>query len=287
MTSGTSGNVAFWRARAKRLARRLILHSQRHRVRALYNRTTWRLYAGNKVTCNCCGGRFRRFRIYTSDGGHRSLMCPRCGSLGRHRVDWLYLTEANVLDHPTRLLHIAPEVCLETPLRKLPTVSYLSADYDSTLAMERVDVTDIHYGDDSFDAVICNHVLQLVEDDRAAMRELHRVIAPGGWALMQSSVDTSREDTIEKPQSTEGQRSETPGDGNSDERYEEVFMRLYGRDYADRLREAGFSVTVTDFAKGLPTDVQGELGLDLAETIFFCRKDRSREGVATSGSGPR
>lgn len=253
------------RAFGKSLLRRAVSHRRRAQVRALYNRATWWLYAGDNVTCNCCGGRFRRFRVYSTDAGHRSLMCPRCGSLGRHRVDWLYLNEeTDALRQPVRLLHVAPEVCLETPLRALPNVSYLSADYDSTLAMDQVDLRDIHYGDDTFDGVICNHVLQLIDDDAAAMRELYRVIRPGGWALLQSSVNPSLERTDENLR---------PASADSDpERYEEVFMRMYGLDYPDRLARAGFSVTVSDFARRLPADRQRRLGLDLEETIYFCRK---------------
>jgi SAM-dependent methyltransferase len=259
----------------KRLQRRLVPHTRRHQLRALFNRLTWPFFVGRKVGCNCCGGRFRRFRVYATEDGHRSFMCPRCGSLGRHRVDWMYLTtETDALDRPLRLLHIAPEVCLETPLRRLPNVSYLSGDYDSSLAMERVDVRDIQHEDESFDAVICNHVLQLIDDEPAALRELHRVLRAGGWALLQSSVDPSLAETREnEPVST--------GD-SPDGRYEEVFMRMYGRDYSDRLERAGFSVTVSDFARNLPAAVQAEYGLDPDETIFFCRKSAPDPGKPVS-----
>ncbi len=172
-----------WRASLRsqrtRALRRAVPHGRRGQLRAQISRATWRLYAGSSVSCNCCGGKFRRFRVYVSDGGHRSLTCPRCNALGRHRVDWLYLTDhTDMLRRPTRLLHIAPEVCLEAPLRGMAHVDYLSADYDSTLAMEKLDVRSIHHGDESFDAVICNHVLQLVDDDRAAMSELCRILRP-------------------------------------------------------------------------------------------------------------
>jgi SAM-dependent methyltransferase len=252
----------------KRVLRRLVPHAKRPTVRAQYNRATWWLYAGTKVRCNCCETRFRRFRVYVGDDGHRAQMCPRCGSLGRHRVDWLYLTtRTDALSGPVNLLHIAPEVCLENTLRALPNVNYLSADYDSTLAMDQVDVTNIHYEDNRFDGVICNHVLSVVDDDRRAMSELQRVVKPDGWALVQSSVDRSRE-TLERGDAAPPSGS-SPGDPD---RYEEVMMRAYGRDYETRLAEAGFLVTVSDFAKELSPEVQRELGLDLDETIFFCRK---------------
>jgi SAM-dependent methyltransferase len=180
-------------------------------------------------------------------------------------VDWLYLTSrTDALSRPLRLLHVAPEVALEIPLRKLAHVSYLSADYDSTLAMEHIDLCDITYDDDSFDAIICNHVLQVVRDDRAALREIFRVLRPGGWALLQASYNPSVERTIDHP-------VEVDEAG----RYEEVFMRTYGRDYPDRLQEAGFTVTVSQFVRELDPAVQRELGLDLDETIFFCRTTKA------------
>ena len=241
-------------------------HGRRGQLRAQVSRATWRLYAGSNVSCNCCGGKFRRFRVYVSDGGHRSLTCPRCNALGRHRVDWLYLTDhTDMLRRPARLLHVAPEVCLEAPLRRMAHVDYLSADYDSTLAMEKLDVRSIHHADESFDAVICNHVLQLVDNDRAAMSELCRIVKRGGWALIQSSVDEQREDTIEK---SLADRTDTDSG-----RYEEVFQRIYGRaDYIRRLEQAGFTVTISDFAGKLQPAVQDRLGLDPDEIIYFCRK---------------
>ena len=277
--SGAAHSSGDWRASLRslrtRALRRAVPHGRRAQVRAQLSRATWRLYAGSSVSCNCCGGGFRRFRVYVSDGGHRSLTCPRCNSLGRHRVDWLYLIDhTEMLQRPTRLLHIAPEVCLEAPLRRMAHVDYLSADYDSTLAMERLDVRNIHHGDESFDAVICNHVLQLVDDDRVAMSELCRILRPGGWALIQSSVDEQRDDTIEKSVA----RDSAEGCG----RYEEVFQRIYGRgDYLRRLGQAGFTVTISDFARKLPPAVQQRLGLDLDEIVYFCRKPSS-VGVAGS-----
>lgn len=250
----------------RRVLRRLIPHAKRPVARALYNRITWRLLVGRDVECNCCETRFRRFRTYVGGDGHRSLACPRCGSLGRHRVDWLYLrTRSDALHGAVRLLHIAPEVCLEAPLRRLPHVSYLSADYDSSLAMDEVDVTNMHYPSDSFDGVICNHVLTVVDDDRRAMRELYRILRPGGWALVQSSVDWSLEHTLDNP-SHHGS-AEAPG------RYEEVMMRNYGRDYEHRLSDSGFQVTASDFVKEISPALQTRLGLDLDETVFFCRKE--------------
>ncbi|MBV8987167.1 MAG: methyltransferase domain-containing protein [Solirubrobacterales bacterium] len=139
--------------------------------------------------------------------------------------------------------------------------------------MDQVDVRKIQYKDESFDAVICNHVLNVIDDDRAAMRELHRVVKTGGWALLQSSMDLTQEHTAEKENAWDP--------AGAAGRYEEVFMRWYGRDYATLLEQAGFTVTESDFVKDLPAATKRELGLDPEETIFFCRK----LGVPEAGSG--
>jgi SAM-dependent methyltransferase len=193
-------------------------------------------------------------------------MCPRCGSLGRQRVNWLFLTSrTDLLEGPKRLLHVAPEVCIGRRLERLPNISYLSADYASALAMEHMDITDIRYPDESFDVVLCNHVLVYVAADRQAMREIFRVLRCGGWALLQVPIDPSRETTFEDPSVTDPrERHRVFG------QYDHV--RVYGRDYLQRLEEAGFEVSVNEFVKELPASMIGELGLDSSETIYLCRK---------------
>ena len=235
-------------------------------VRQRYNDLTWRAFTGDGVSCNCCCGQFRRFRLWSDDAGERFSMCPRCGSLGRHRVNWLFLSEhTNLRDRPTRLLHVAPEPSLRRCFERLPNVSYLSADYDSALAMEQMDITDIRYLDESFDAIVCNHVLHYVDDDGRAMRELRRVLRPGGWALLQVPVDPSRAVTLEDPRVTDP-RERARVFGHRDH------ARVYGSDYSERLEEAGFVVTVDDFVATVPESRVRELGLDTGETIYFCRR---------------
>lgn len=182
------------------------------------------------------------------------------------RVDWLFLTgRTDLLDGGKRLLHVAPEVCFRRSLERLPNITYLSADYDSALAMERMDIMNIEYPDESFDVVLCNHVLEHVADDGQAMREIFRVLRSGGWSLLQVPLDPSREHTFEDPSVTDPrERQRVFG------QYDHV--RIYGRDYPRRLEQEGFEVTVDEFAKDLPRAMIDELGLDTAETIYLARK---------------
>jgi predicted SAM-dependent methyltransferase len=112
---------------------------------------------------------------------------------------------------------------------------YLTADLESPLAAMHFDVQHIPLGDASVDVVICNHLFEHVEDDRRAMRELYRVMRPGGWGIMMVPEDRSRATTFEDDTITDA-AERTRLFGQYDHR------RLYGRDYDDRLREAGFEV---------------------------------------------
>jgi SAM-dependent methyltransferase len=254
------------RGAAKDLARRLVPHALRPRLRVWHNRLTWPLYAGGNVVCNCCDGRFRRFRAWSDEQGKLWPMCPRCGSLGRQRVDWLFLTtRTDLLSSRKRVLHVAPETCFAQTLQRRANIDYLSADYDSALAMERMNITDIGYPDGSFDVVLCNHVLVYVDDDMRAMREIHRVLRSGGWALLQVPVDDSRKRTFEDASVTDPrERHRIFG------QYDHV--RVYGRDYVSRLRQAGFDVSVDDFVTALPASTIARHGLDSNEIVYLARK---------------
>jgi ubiquinone/menaquinone biosynthesis C-methylase UbiE len=149
-------------------------------------------------------------------------------------------------------------------------VTYLSVDYDSKLAMQQMDITDIRDRDASFDAVICNHVLEHVDDDRVALRELFRVLRPGGWALLQTPVDAALAVTAEDPTVTDPRERERRF-GQRDHH------RRYGADYVSRLTQAGFDVTPEAYAASLPEAVQTEYGLDLDEMIYLCRKPGPRQ----------
>ena len=147
-------------------------------------------YIGRGVECPVCGTRRRKFLPYGYVHSRPNALCPRCLSLERHRLLWLYLQRET--DLPTaypRILHIAPEVCLMRKLRKHydghPGL-YLTADLESPLADLHFDVQHIPLEDDFTDVVICNHILEHVEDDRQALRELHRILKPGGWGIVLS-----------------------------------------------------------------------------------------------------
>lgn len=220
-------------------------------------------YAGNRFECPCCGGRFRKF---LSLAGKRRLnvMCPRCGSKERDRLLWLFVRErTNLFDAKQRLLHVAPERIWERAFRR-PGVDYVSIDLDSPLAMVRMDLTDLRFEDASFDAVFCHHVLEHVPDDRKAMREMLRVTKPGGIALLLSYLDPKLDRTDEDP-TLRDPVERTRRFGQPDH------VRVYGRDYADRLRESGWEVEILEYFRELPVPVRERHAL-LDDDIYLCRR---------------
>jgi SAM-dependent methyltransferase len=190
--------------------------------------------------------------------------CPICGSLERHRLMWLYMTQKTSLfdGNPKKMLHVAPEPQLSLLIQQADYIDYLSADLSAPNAMVKMDITDIQYPDNTFDVVYCSHVLEHVQDDRKAMGEFYRVLKPGGWAILQVPIyDTTFEDpTVISPKERErlfGQHDH---------------VRQYGPDYKDRLMEAGFSVTVDGFVRELDNRTARRFGLIRDEDVYFCRK---------------
>ena len=158
-------------------------------------------YLGRGRECPLCGARRRRFLPYGYVTPREDALCPRCLSLERHRLLWLYLERETSLgtDRPG-LLHAAPEVALMRRLRRLYSdvpERYVTADLESPLADMHFDIQQMPLADGSFDVVICNHILEHVEDDRRALREIFRVMRGGGWGIILSPVDLSRAETFE------------------------------------------------------------------------------------------
>ena len=235
-------------------------------LRAAYHRVRGLAHRGDRVTCPCCGGNFRGFLPF-GRVRRENAQCPKCGSLERHRLLWLYPERsAGLLTSRLRMLHVAPELLLAKRLTPLPRLGYVSIDLESPQAMVRMDATRLGFRDGAFDVVLCLHVLEHIPDDRAAMGELLRVLAPGGRAILQVPLDEARAETFEDRSVV------TPADR------ERVFgqrdhVRIYGRDYVDRLRAAGFSVTQWPSPRALePAEVRRH-GILQEDTLTLCTRD--------------
>ena len=200
------------------------------------------LYIGKGKECPLCGCRRRKFLPYGYVSPRENALCPNCLALERHRLLWLWLLRESDLGRGAvalpRLLHIAPEVALMRKVRKMYSSQpdrYITADLESPLADMHFDVQQIPMGDGEVDTIICNHILEHVEDDSKALRELYRILRPNGWAVILSPVDLEREHTFEDDTITDP-KERTRIFGQYDHR------RIYGRDYVERLAAVGFEV---------------------------------------------
>lgn len=223
-------------------------------------------YYGNSVQCPIDGRTYRRFLPYGRLESRPNALCPSSLSLERHRLMWLYLQEkTDFFTSRIKLLHIAPELCFMKIFEGLSNIDYITADIESPLAKVKMDVHAIPFEANSFDVVFCNHVMEHVENDLKAMREIHRVLKPGGWAIIQSPVYPELDNTIEDPSITEPAEKERVYGQND-------HMRKYGRDYSERLRAAGFKVKEDDYLNELSEETRRRYALPKQEIIYFCMK---------------
>jgi SAM-dependent methyltransferase len=255
-----------WLPLARRL-QALIPPRQQLPARLLFCRARSLFFRGDAVHCPCCGGSYSRFLGIGSPP--RAAACPGCNSLERQRLLYLYLRErTNLFRDRLRVLHVAPEDCLQPQLARQANLDYLSADLAAGSAMAAIDITSIAFPDAAFDVILCSHVLEHVVDDGRAMRELCRVLRPGGWAILQVPMDPARAITFEDSSvTTAAERERLFGQWDH--------VRVYGRDYPARLRAAGFHVAVMPFAAELAPEQVRRCGLDPREEVFHCSKPRA------------
>ncbi len=223
-------------------------------------------YRGKGVECNVCGSEFRKFLPYGRSGRDNAL-CPSCLSLERHRLMYLYLQrKTNFFKDNLKLLHVAPEYCFIDRFEKMKNLEYVTADIESPLAKVKMDIHQIPFEANTFDVAFCNHVMEHVNDDIKAMSELHRVLKPGGWAIIQSPQDWSKATTYEDATITDPKEREKHF-------WQDDHLRLFGRDYGKRLEQGGFKVTEDRFVMDelTPEEVR-RFALPANEIIYFCQK---------------
>lgn len=232
---------------------------------------------GNYVHCPICRSSFEEFQpfgIYD----RANARCRNCASLERHRLIYLFLSEKSGLleeheEEPVlRVLHFAPEEPFYQVFSKRNNIDYIPCDlnpelyeYDEAVEIKRADITDIPFDDNTFDFILCNHVLEHIPDDGKAMSELYRVMKPGGSGIFQVPIDYDRAETYEDSTITTPAERERAF-GRPDH------VRYYGRDYKKKLETAGFTVSEDDFVKRLSKRKVAIYRLDPTEFIYHCRK---------------
>lgn len=236
------------------------------RVAHLFLRVVSLFYRGNQIEDPISGVKYRKILPYGRVTPRENALAPDSMSLERHRLLWLYLKEkTNFFQDDLRFLHMAPEYCFLKLFKSQKNLTYVTGDLISPWAEHHFDAHEIPFEDHSFDVVMANHLLEHVKDDCKVMREFYRVMKPGGWGIFQVPIDYTNPHTQEDPNVTD------PADR---ERlyWQRDHVRLYGTDYGERLREAGFVVTEDDFIKELGPELERRYALMKGETIFFCKK---------------
>ena len=222
---------------------------------------------GNNVTCPIINKSYRKFLPYGRINPRANALCPDSLSLERHRLLWLYLNQkTDFFKSQIKFLHIAPEQCFLKPFEQQHGENYITADIESPLAKVKMDVHDIPFDQNTFDAAMCNHVMEHVDDDIKAMSEIHRVLKPGGWAILQVPFFEPVPDvTFEDPSITDpAEREKIYG--------QDDHVRLYGKDYPDRIRKAGFEVIEDKFIYELGEEAVEKYALPKDELIYLCKK---------------
>ena len=221
---------------------------------------------GNRYTDPIDGKSFKKFLSYGYGKQRDNVLSPSTLSLERHRLLWLYLkNETTLSEQELKVLHFAPEQAFYKRFREMKNLDYVTTDLNSPLADVKADICNLPFSNNSFDFILCNHVLEHIPDDKKAMQELFRILKPGGTAIVQIPQDLSREKTFQDDSITDPkERAQIFG------QYDHV--RVYGRDYFDRLRDIGFEVEEVDYTKNFSTAEIETYRLADGEIIPVCKK---------------
>ena len=226
----------------------------------LFYRLRFTKYKGKGFTCNVCGSQYERFideypqatnsealAKYSVIAGYgKNILCPSCLSTARERLVIAMLQQSDITNK--EIFHVAPEKKVYDLLKskaKVTTADLIPGFYQSIKGIMKADITKLRFPDDQFDIVIANHVMEHIPDDSAAMRELFRVLKPGGIAILQIPFSQNLLHTIETPQIKDPVLQEKLY-GQKDH------VRIYAlHDYIAKLKEAGFDVSEISY-----TDLQ-------------------------------
>ena len=222
-------------------------------------------YRGKGFTDPINGKSYRKFLPYGYQKQRSNVLSPGTLSLERHRLLWLYFDrETDFFDCAADVLHIAPEQAFVKRFRQLNHRSYITSDLHSPLADVQADICNLPFYDQQFDWVVCNHVLEHIPNDKIAMQEIYRVLKPGGTAILQVPLrldqNTFEDDRITDPK----ERAHVFG------QYDHV--RIYGKDYQDRLEQIGFQVKILAYAEQLTLEEKKRYAVPANEIIPVCTK---------------
>ncbi len=214
-------------------------------------------YAGTKYKCPICEHSFRKLlpggfnleiikqKEIIGAGYRENNICPYCQSTDRDRLIYLYLkNRTEIFSNKLKVLHVSPEPALFRLIDNLKNIVYVvGTKYSEGIYYPKritsIDLLNLPYNNHEFDLVICNHVLEHIIDDKRAMSEIFRVLVPGGLAILQVPYSNLLDKTYEdNTVVSESDREKHFGQFDH--------VRIYGKDYKNRLENVGFKLEVYD-----------------------------------------
>ena len=224
------------------------------------------IFRGKKYTDPIDDSNYSKFLSYGYKTVRKNALCPGTLSLERHRLLWLYLDrETNFLSSNLKVLHVAPEQVFYKKFKKLKNWEYFTFDLNSPIADIKGDLISTNFKDEYFDLIICNHVLEHIEDDKSALDEMYRILKYNGISILQVPINVKRENTFEDLSiKSKIQREKYFG------QYDHV--REYGLDFKDRVEQAGFEVEMINYSTKISQDLVIKYGLMKDDLIPIGKK---------------
>ena len=224
------------------------------------------IFHGKKYTDPIDDSNYSKFLSYGYKTVRKNALCPGTLSLERHRLLWLYLDkETDFLNSNLKVLHVAPEQVFYKKFKKLKNWEYFTFDLNSPIADIKGDLTSTNFKDESFDLIICNHVLEHIEDDKSALNEIYRILKYNGISILQVPTNVKRKNTFEDSSiKSKNQREKYFG------QYDHV--REYGLDFKDRVEQAGFEVEMIKYSTKISQDLVIKYGLMKDDLIPIGKK---------------
>ena len=222
-------------------------------------------FKGTKFTDPINNKSYSYFFPYGYNKQRKNALCPGTFSLERHRLLWLYLKkETDFFNSNNKILHFAPEQCFHKFFKSF-FKNYTTTDLNSPIVDIKADICNLPFNDNSFDYILCNHVLEHIYDDEKAMKEIYRVLNKNGIAILQVPID------INSNYTHEGRDINNKQDRNKlFEQYDH--LRMYGLDYFKKLKNIGFKVKNENYLSNISQDEKDKYSLHNAGSIPVCIK---------------
>jgi SAM-dependent methyltransferase len=249
-------------------------------LKSIYRNVRYVIYSlGKQKKCPICDASFIKFlsagsksnalvKYQVDAAGYRqNVTCLSCESSDRSRLLYLFLTlkHESLLNSSINLLHIASDTEFPSFFKSKKNISYFNGDLDKDLGDLELDVTNLSFESNFFDVIICNHVIEQIEDELSATKELFRVLKKDGLAILQAPISRIRNETYENLNL------------NTPEQYESAYgqkdmRRMYGQDYKKRLELAGFIMHESKPNDFLSIELITLHGINPNESIFIGSK---------------